>query len=101
MQKDKMEKMTKNNPKILTHFLTRKVFVQTLIKYVMKIEVGIDQQNEANIVGLRHATAQRQRFTDPGFAGQQDEPAPFPDTVQNVGEGGVEVGVPIECFWVI
>ena len=30
MQKDKMEKMTKNNPKILTHFLTRKVFVQTL-----------------------------------------------------------------------
>jgi hypothetical protein len=26
---DKMEKITKNNPKNLTHFLARRVFVQT------------------------------------------------------------------------
>jgi hypothetical protein len=30
IQKDKIEKITKNNPKILTHFLARRVFVQTL-----------------------------------------------------------------------
>jgi hypothetical protein len=27
--------MTKNNPKILTHFLARKVFVQTLVNYLI------------------------------------------------------------------
>jgi cytochrome c peroxidase len=39
MQKDKMEKMTKNNPKILTHFLTRKVFVQTLFRNVWGADI--------------------------------------------------------------
>ena len=72
-----------------------------VIEDIGKIEVGVDQQDEVDIVGLRHAAAQHQRLTDPGLAGEQDEPSPLPDTVQDVGASGVEVGVAKKIFRIL
>ncbi|MCK7533031.1 MAG: hypothetical protein MZV63_19370 [Marinilabiliales bacterium] len=69
-----------------------------VIEDIGKIEVGVDQQDKVDIVGLRHAAAQHQRLADPGFAGEQDEPPPLPDTVQDVGASGVVVGVAKKSF---
>ncbi len=69
-----------------------------IVKDVGKIEGGVSQQDEGNVVGFRHAPAQHQRLTQPGFAGQQHEPTLLPDTIQDVGASAVEVIVAVIIF---
>jgi hypothetical protein len=66
-----------------------------VIEDVGKIEIGVDQPDELDVVRLRDAAPQHQGLADPGFTGQQDEPAPLPDAVQDVGARGIEIGVPV------
>ena len=62
-----MEKITKNNPKILTHFLARRVFVQTLISFDRRFFLAINgwYVKELTFGGDPHLNAYYTPASDP------------------------------------